>query len=105
MPSHIDDMTRHEWVNALACDRLYTNNMAVRRAEIMRVGGFDERFTTVAEDNDLCYRWLALGRRILYEPGIVVWHLDWRTPAQMRDQYRRYARWQARVLRQAPSPG
>ena len=69
--------------------------MAVRRTEIMRFGGFDERFTTVAEDNDLCYRWLAEGRRIVYDPALVVWHHDWRTPAQMREQYRRYARWQA----------
>jgi hypothetical protein len=29
-----------------------------------------------------------------FEPVLVVWHNDWRTPAQLRRLYWRYGRWQ-----------
>ena len=70
---------------------LYTNNALGPRAELVAFGGFDERLPT-AEDNDLCYRWLAEGRPLRYEPELVVWHHDWRTPEQLVRTHVAYAR-------------
>jgi GT2 family glycosyltransferase len=81
---------REEYTGPEAGGVLYPNNMVIGAAGVRALGGFDERFTTAAEDNDLCYRWLRAGRRIAYEPALVVWHHDWRSPAQLRRLYRRY---------------
>jgi GT2 family glycosyltransferase len=70
--------------------------MVVRRDELLAFGGFDERrgLRLAAEDNDLCYRWLAAGRSLRYEPSLVVWHHDWRTPDQLIATHATYARGQ-----------
>ena len=47
-----------------------------------------------ADDNDFSWRWLDAGLPLRYEPAMVVWHHDWRTPAQLQRQYRAYARGQ-----------
>jgi GT2 family glycosyltransferase len=75
-------------------DLLYCNNWAAARAEIVGIGGFDERagLRLAAEDCDLCFRWTVLGRPIRYEPEMVVWHHDWRGEAHLRRTYRAYAR-------------
>ena len=90
VPSTILDEERREHRGPRAGHVLYPNDMAVSAAAVRALGGFDERFTTAAEDNDFCYRWLRAGRRILYEPHLVVWHLDWRTPAELERLYVRY---------------
>jgi GT2 family glycosyltransferase len=69
---------------------LYGANMAAARRDLLELGGFDERITPSAEDNDLCYRWLRSGRSLRYQPAMRVWHHDWRTPAELRAVYRRY---------------
>jgi GT2 family glycosyltransferase len=83
---------------------LYTGNMAVSRRALLDFGGFDERFPTAGgEDNDLCYRWLRAGRELRYEPALVVVHIDWRTPEQLREVWAEYDRTQgmfyAKLLR------
>ena len=65
--------------------------MCCSRRVLLEFGGFDERFVRAAEDTDLSHRWLKAGRTIRYAPDLVVWHEDWRTPAQLRAAYRRYA--------------
>ena len=93
VPSTISDTNPRDYTGTLACGALYTNNVALNRAEVLELGGFDEAFET-AEDNDLCYRWLTSGRRLVYEPSLVVWHHDWRSPEQMRRLYASYWRGQ-----------
>jgi GT2 family glycosyltransferase len=56
--------------------------MVASRSPVLELGGFDELFMA-AEDVDLCYRWLRSGRRISYEPDLLVWHSDWRTDEQL----------------------
>jgi GT2 family glycosyltransferase len=73
---------------------LYAANMAFERRAILALGAFDERFARAAEDNDLCYRWLQAGGTIAYDPGLVVWHHEWRTPAELAHMYVQYARGQ-----------
>ena len=58
--------------------------MALWRETFAEMGPFDERLGPGsrfrnAEDNDYCYRLLAAGYRILYEPRAVLHHLAWRT--------------------------
>lgn len=73
---------------------LYAANMAFNRRGVQALGGFDERSTLAlaAEDNDLCYRWLKAGGRLRYRPDMVVWHHDWREPADMERTYTTYGR-------------
>jgi GT2 family glycosyltransferase len=74
---------------------LFTNNAVLPRSEAVAFGGFDERFPApAAEDNDFGYRWLAEGRAMRFDPRLVVWHCDWRTPDQLRKLYWNYGRWQ-----------
>jgi GT2 family glycosyltransferase len=65
-------------------DVLYPMNMALYRSAIPEVGGFDERLGPgtpfpAAEDNDLGFRLLEAGYRILYVPEAVLYHRAWRS--------------------------
>jgi GT2 family glycosyltransferase len=48
-------------------------------------------FARAAEDNDFCYRWLTAGRELRFEPDLLVWHHDWRTPRQLNRRFAEYA--------------
>jgi len=89
VPSTIDDPVGREHVGRPNFV-LYTQCMALRRADVLEFGGFDGRVRPSAEDNDLSYRWLRAGRRIRYEPDFVVWHHDWRTREQLERLYVNY---------------
>ena len=93
VPSTKDDPEPHDYTGMLTSGLLYPANMVVSRRRIQEIGGFDERRSLlVAEDNDLCYRWLADGRTFRYEPELVVWHHDWRTPEELVRTHVAYAR-------------
>jgi GT2 family glycosyltransferase len=93
VPSTKTDTERHDYTGVLTSGVLYPANMIVSRSAIQALGGFDERTTLlVAEDNDLCYRWLVAGRPFHYEPELRVWHHDWRTPEQLVRTHIAYAR-------------
>jgi GT2 family glycosyltransferase len=51
-----------------------TANLAVRRALLGRLGGFDESIAIYGEDYDLCARLYATGAAIVYAPTAVVEH-------------------------------
>jgi GT2 family glycosyltransferase len=90
VPSTITRLAAREYRAEARCNVLYPNNMAVSARRAIAMGGFDERFTVAAEDNDFCYRWLMSGQAVRYEPRMVVWHRDWRSPDELRRLYRRY---------------
>lgn len=93
VPSTKTDPEPHDFTGTLMSGVLYPANMATSRRCIQEIGGFDERRSLlVAEDNDLCYRWLTQGRTFRYEPDLLVWHHDWRTPEQLVRTYKAYAR-------------
>jgi cellulose synthase/poly-beta-1,6-N-acetylglucosamine synthase-like glycosyltransferase len=52
---------------------LTTNNLAVPTEAFRDLGGFDEGYRT-AEDRDLCRRWIASGREMIYTPEALVYH-------------------------------
>ena len=85
---------------------LYSNNMALWRETFAEVGVFDERLGPGspfrnAEDNDLCYRLLEAGYRILYEPRAVLHHLAWRGQSDYLPLRWDYGYGAGRVFRQA----
>jgi GT2 family glycosyltransferase len=77
VPSTKEDPVPRDYTRSRAFDVLYSGNMAAPRSRVLELGGFDERLSP-ADDNDLCYRWLAAGFELRYDPGMVVWHHDWR---------------------------
>jgi GT2 family glycosyltransferase len=93
VPSLVGAVEPREYSGSLHYDVLFGCNMACRRSGFLEQGGFDER-VKLAEDNDFCYRWLRAGRRLSYDPELLIWHHAWRTPAQLRRHFRGYARGQ-----------
>lgn len=93
VPSTKADPQPHDYTGQVTSGVLYPANMVADRRCLQEIGGFDERRTLlVAEDNDLCYRWLVEGRPFRYEPDLLVWHHDWRTPEQLVRTHVAYAR-------------
>jgi GT2 family glycosyltransferase len=94
VPSTIVSDVAHDYTDEVSAGALYPANMAVSRDELVGFGGFDERdgLRLAAEDCDLCYRWLRDGRTLRFEPSLVVWHHDWRTPEQLVRTHAVYAR-------------
>jgi len=84
-----------------AANVLWTGNMAIFRATVNRIGGFDERlgpgkkrFPGGGEDNDFCFRVLESGHRVVYEPNAVVYHRAWRPQSDYVGVRWRYGRGQ-----------
>jgi GT2 family glycosyltransferase len=80
-------------------DVLYSNNMALPRAALEAVGGFDSRLGpgarfSAAEDNDLGFRLLEAGYRIVYVPEAVAYHRAWRAQREYLPLLWRYGRGQ-----------
>ena len=95
VPSTIDDPNARDYTNHVFCNVLFPNNMTCAREDVLALGGFDDR-VLFAEDNDFCYRWLRAGRRMRYEPDLVVWHHDWRSRRELEQLYVAYGRGQGR---------
>jgi cellulose synthase/poly-beta-1,6-N-acetylglucosamine synthase-like glycosyltransferase len=49
-------------------------NMAITKAALLKVGGFDPMFTSAGDDVDLSWRLAALNETLAYAPGAVVIH-------------------------------
>jgi GT2 family glycosyltransferase len=94
VPSTRDHAHPSEYEGRISGFPLFTNNMALSRSLALALGGFDEGLPA-AEDNDFGYRWLHAGLRLFYDPEMVVWHYDWRSPEELERLYETYARGQA----------
>jgi GT2 family glycosyltransferase len=95
VPSTKTSTIPHEFAaGAPVMGALAGGNAVLPRDDVLALGGFDERpgLAVAAEDNDLCYRWLASGRPVRFDPDLVVWHHDWRSEAQLAQRYLEYAR-------------
>jgi GT2 family glycosyltransferase len=49
-------------------------NMAFRKRALEEIGGFDPRFRVAGDDVDLCWRLLAAGHKLGFNPAALVWH-------------------------------
>lgn len=94
VPSCKTDPEAHDFTGQLEVGALYPNNMVLPRRLFVAFGGFDEAFTPehAAEDCDFCFRWLAGGGALRYEPALQVAHHDWRSIHELERLYVRYAR-------------
>jgi GT2 family glycosyltransferase len=63
----------HAWANRTATRFFSSNNLALPRAALVELGGFDEDLRH-AEDRELCDRWVAAGLALEHEPRAVVRH-------------------------------
>jgi GT2 family glycosyltransferase len=94
VPSIKSSTEPEDFTGIITTGVLWPNNMYLNREAVADIGGFDERkgFWGAAEDNDLCYRWLRAGGSLRYEPRMLVWHHDWRSPEQLVRLHITYAR-------------
>jgi GT2 family glycosyltransferase len=84
-------------------DVLYNFNMALWRSAFKEIGGLDERLGPGTcypggEDNDLCFRLLEAGYRIIYVPEAIVYHRAWRSDEDYLPLRWSYARGQGAFL-------
>jgi GT2 family glycosyltransferase len=84
VPSTIEDQTPAVYRGRILIEVLSAGNMALHCSAIKDVGLFDERLGAgsafrSAEDNDLGYRLLEAGYRVLYVPEAIVYHRAWRS--------------------------
>jgi len=49
-------------------------NMAIRRAALTQIGGFDPRFRIAGDDVDICWRLQDVGHQVGFNASAVVWH-------------------------------
>jgi GT2 family glycosyltransferase/tetratricopeptide (TPR) repeat protein/glycosyltransferase involved in cell wall biosynthesis len=86
--------------------------LAVRTPLWRMLGGFDETFAPAYyEDTDFCLRVWRAGFRVVYEPAVLVEHLEWgsaagdEAPRQMRDNQQRFLARHGAWLKNLPPPG
>jgi GT2 family glycosyltransferase/Flp pilus assembly protein TadD len=64
--------------------------MLVRREEFEVVGGFDEIYQNGFEDVDLCLKVRKRGKKIVYQPESVLYHLEHQTPGRKDPEAERH---------------
>ncbi len=69
---------------------MYGNNSLSRKAAVLAVGGYNERYRTNGEDVDLSRRLYMQGYQMVYDPTASVSHLRQDTLASILRTYRRY---------------
>ncbi len=79
-------------------------NMAVRRSEFERLGGFDESLYP-NEENAFLDRLASEGRRLWYDPDLIVYRYPRRTIAAFLLMFFRYGRGRGEQVRRHPSRG
>jgi GT2 family glycosyltransferase len=92
----------HAWANRHATRFFASNNLALPRAALLELGGFDERLR-FAEDRELCDRWIAAGLSLEHEPAAVVHHAHFMRAPGFLAQHAGYGRgaWRLRVAQAA----
>ena len=83
VPSTAEELLRAEYRGRIDRDVLAGGNVALWRAALDEVGPWDERLGAgapypAADDNDLGFRLLEAGYRIVYVPGALLYHRAWR---------------------------
>jgi GT2 family glycosyltransferase len=97
VPALVSDSRPATYAGRLDRDVLAGGHMAAHRATFAEIGGFDERLGAgsafpAADDNDLGFRLLAAGYRIVYLPEAIVYHRAWRPQREYLTMRWRYGR-------------
>ena len=76
----------------------------IRRQDFEAVGGFDEGFRNGFEDVDLCLKVRERGRKVVYQPKSVLYHLEHQTPGRKDPEAERHngkllmSRWASKIV-------
>lgn len=87
----IDIAYEHYNNSPRGCEFFASNNMAIPRADFMKIGGFHPRLRT-SEDREICDRWLATGRSMEYVESAVIEHSHFLTFYTFLWQHFRYGK-------------
>jgi len=77
-------------------------NMALSKAALTKIGGFDPAFTTAGDDVDLSWRLTASGETLTYAPGAVVIHERRATLGSYLAQQRGYGKGEGLLAKRYP---
>ncbi|HYR79029.1 MAG TPA: glycosyltransferase [Candidatus Dormibacteraeota bacterium] len=77
-------------------------NMALSKAALTKIGGFDPAFTTAGDDVDLSWRLTASGETLAYAPGAVVIHERRATLGSYLAQQRGYGKGEGLLAKRYP---
>ncbi|MGH7949657.1 MAG: glycosyltransferase, partial [Candidatus Binataceae bacterium] len=94
-PSHVlvaDDRAEH----LAGCNMMFT------KAALVKVGGFDARFSTAGDDVDMCWRLIDAGCTLGYSPAAFVWHYRRNTITAYYGQQKGYGRAEAMLFELYP---
>jgi glycosyltransferase involved in cell wall biosynthesis len=93
------------WRKHLSWLYFLTGNASVHRADLLRVGKFDETFTGYGhEDLELGYRLERAGVRIVYEPRAVNYHWQHIPFSEQKEKMKLAGRSTVRFYRKHPDP-
>ncbi|GJL67400.1 MAG: hypothetical protein NPIRA06_00350 [Nitrospirales bacterium] len=76
----------------------------IRREDFELIGGFDEEFRNGFEDVDLCLKIGERGKKIIYQPKSVLYHLEHQTPGRKDPEAERHngnclmSRWASKIV-------
>jgi GT2 family glycosyltransferase/radical SAM superfamily enzyme YgiQ (UPF0313 family)/thioredoxin-like negative regulator of GroEL len=76
----------------------------IRRKDFEAIGGFDEAFRNGFEDVDLCLKIRERGRKVVYQPKSVLYHLEHQTPGRKDPEAERHngnllmSRWASKIV-------
>jgi glycosyltransferase involved in cell wall biosynthesis len=93
----------HVLVSDTEAEHIPGCNLAVRRAVLAELGGFDPCFRVAGDDVDICWRMIEAGWTIGYSPGALVWHRRRTTVLGYLRQQRGYGRAEALLERKWPA--
>jgi GT2 family glycosyltransferase len=92
----------HVLVSDREAEHLPGCNMAFRKSALAEVGGFDPQFRVAGDDVDICWRLLASGQRLGFNPAALVWHCPRPSIRGYWRQQRGYGRAEAKLERKWP---
>ena len=78
--------------------------LLIRQKEFLSVGGFDEDFRNGFEDVDLCLKIRESGKKVIYQPKSVLYHLEEQTPGrkdpetEQKNGFLLMDRWAGRIV-------
>lgn len=100
---HDEIMYRHRYLMPKYPRAFGSYNFGIRRDLFVQLKGFDETYPHASgEDNDLSYRILKMGNKILFEPRSLVDHFHTvRVGKYLREQYR-HGFWRSRMYADHP---
>lgn len=92
----------HVLLNDTEAEHLPGCNLAIRKAALDGIGGFQAVFQTAGDDVDVCWRLREAGGRLLFVPGAMVWHhRRFSVQAYLNQQYG-YGQAEALLMKQHP---